>query len=167
MIHGGNRVLPRQDLLRNERAKLARDRTHIAVSQLEPRPRKRVCELIRMLVEAPGNFFVSRVEPQGQVRGQHGWRMTLGWIVCIRHRTVACTIFRCPLMRPGRALRQFPFVAEQVREEVIAPLRRRRGPNDFQAAADSVSTKTFAKFILPSKTLILDVGTFWLGAYIF
>src|ERR1700693_2658490 len=69
-------------------------------------------------------------------------------------------------MRTRRALRQFPIVAEQVREEVIAPLRRRRGPNDFQAAADSVTTKTFAKFILPSETLILDVGTFWLGAYI-
>src|SRR6202795_3227725 len=92
--------------------------------------------------------------------------MTLCWIVCIRHRTVACAIFRCPLMRTGRALRQFPIVAEQDREEVIAPLRRRRGPNDFQAAADSVTTTTFAKFILPSETLLLDVSTFWLGAYI-
>src|ERR1700723_4105275 len=86
--------------------------------------------------------------------------------MCIRHRSAACAIFRCPLMPPSRALFQFPFVAEQVREEVIAPLRRRSRPNDFQAAADSVTTKTFAKFILPSKTLILDVGTFWLGAYI-
>src|SRR6202047_116230 len=86
--------------------------------------------------------------------------------MCIRHRSVACAIFRCPLMRTSRALCQFPFVAEQVREEVIAPLRRRPAPNAFQAAADSVTTKTFAKFILPSETLILDVGTFWLGAYI-
>ena len=53
MIHGGNRVLPEQRLLRNERAKVARDRPHVAVRQLEPRPRERVCELIRMLVEAP------------------------------------------------------------------------------------------------------------------
>ena len=30
-------------------------------------------------------------------------------------------------MRPGRALRQFPFVAEQVTEEVVAPLRWRSG----------------------------------------
>src|ERR1700735_2760588 len=86
--------------------------------------------------------------------------------MCIRHRSVACAIFRCPLMRTSRALCQFPFVAKQVREEVIAPLRRRRGPNDFQAAADSVTTKTFAKFILPSKPLILDGSTFWLGPYI-
>src|ERR1035441_3893085 len=92
--------------------------------------------------------------------------MTLRRIVRIRHRTVACAIFRRPLMRTGRTLRQFPFVAEQVREEVVAPLRRRRGPSDFQTATDGVTTKTFAKFILPSEALILDVGTFWFGAYI-
>ena len=38
----------------------------------------------------------------------------------IGHRTIACTIFRCPLMCSGRTLRQFPFVAEQVGEEVGA-----------------------------------------------
>src|ERR1022692_2772043 len=92
--------------------------------------------------------------------------MTLRRIVRIRHRTVPSAIFRCPLMRTGRTLRQFPFVAEQVAEEVVAPLRRRRGPNDFQTATDSVTTKTFAKFILPSEALILDVGTFWFGSYI-
>ena len=53
MIHGGDRVLPQQRLLRNERAEITRDRAHVAVRQLEPRPGKRVCELIRILVEAP------------------------------------------------------------------------------------------------------------------
>src|ERR1700687_4791014 len=67
-------------------------------------------------------------------------------------------------MRTGRALGQFPFVAEQVGEEVGAPLRRRLGPNNFEAAADGVSTKTFTKFILPSQALVLNVGTFWFGA---
>ena len=61
-------------------------------------------------------------------------------------------------MRAGRALRQFPFVGEQIREEVVAPLRRRRRPNYFQAAADRVATMTFAELILPPKALILDVG---------
>src|ERR1700730_10350274 len=82
----------------------------------------------------------------------------------IRHRTVASTISRCPLMRPGRALGQFPFVAEQVREEVVAPLRRRRGPNDFQAAADCVATLARAKLALPTETLLLDAGGFRLCA---
>src|ERR1039458_1306806 len=81
----------------------------------------------------------------------------------IRHRTGACTIFRRPLMRSGRALGQFPFVAEQVREEVVAPLRRRRGPSNFQSAADGVGTATLAKFILPSEALLLNAGAFWFG----
>src|SRR5216684_671673 len=85
--------------------------------------------------------------------------------MCIRHRSVACAIFRCPLMRTGRTLRQFPFVAEQVREEVVAPLRRRRGPNDFQAAADRVSAFARAKFALPAETLLFDAGGFWLRAH--
>ena len=68
MIHGGDRVLPEQRLLRNERAEIARDRAHVAVRQLEPRPGERVRELIRMLVEAPRNLFVGRVEPQARGR---------------------------------------------------------------------------------------------------
>ena len=40
------------------------------------------------------------------------------------------------------------------------------GPSDFQAAADGVSTKTFAKFILPPEALVLNVGTFWFGAHV-
>src|ERR1700722_16346595 len=69
-------------------------------------------------------------------------------------------------MRPSRTLGQFPFVAEQVGEEVVAPLRRRRGPSNFQAAANGVSPKTFAKFILPPEALILDLGTFWFVTHI-
>src|ERR1700722_14404984 len=62
MIPCGNRILPHQSLLRNERAQVTHDRTHVAVRQLEPRASERVCELIRMLVETPGNLFVSRIE---------------------------------------------------------------------------------------------------------
>src|SRR5271168_1755417 len=87
-------------------------------------------------------------------------------IVRIRHRAVAFAILRFPLMCTGRTLRQFPFVVEQVGEEVVAPLRWRRRPSDFQAAADRVTTVTFAKFILPSEALILDVGSFWVVAHI-
>src|ERR1700689_2375987 len=92
--------------------------------------------------------------------------MTLRGIVRIRHCAVACAIFRCPLMRTGWTFRQLPFIAEQVGEEVVAPFRRRRGPNDLQTAADGVSTMSFAKFILPSEALILNVGTFWFVAHI-
>src|SRR5580704_7524777 len=69
-------------------------------------------------------------------------------------------------MRSSGTLRQLPFVAEQVGEEVVAPLRWRRGPNYFEAAADRVTTMAFAKFILPPEALILNVGAFWFVAHI-
>src|SRR6185312_13358939 len=84
----------------------------------------------------------------------------------VRHGAVARTIFWGPLVRTGRALSQFPVVFEQVVEKVVAPLRRRGGPGDFQAAADGVSAKTLTEFVLPSQALVLNVGTFWFGAYI-
>ena len=160
MIHGGDRVLPDQRLLRNERAEIAHDRAHVAVRQLEPRPGKGVRELIRMLVEAPRDFFVSRVEPQGEVGGQHGGRVTLRRVERIRHRTGACAVLRRPLIRAGRALGQLPFVAEQVPEEVVAPLRRRRGPDDFEAAGDRVGALARAECVLPAEALMLDVRAF-------
>src|SRR5450830_767338 len=73
-------------------------------------------------------------------------------------------MLRFPLMRTGRALGQFPFVAEQVPEEVVAPLRWRRGPDDFQAAADRVTAFAAAIGVLPAEALLLDAGGFRLGA---
>ena len=68
-------------------------------------------------------------------------------------------MLRFPLMRTGRALRQFPFVAEQVPEEVVAPLRWRGGPDDFQAAADRIGAFAAAKGVLPTEALLFDAGT--------
>src|SRR5512137_1095243 len=69
-----------------------------------------------------------------------------------------------PLMRTGRALGQFPFVAEQVPEEVVAPLRWRRGPDDFQAAADRVTPFAAAKGVFPAEALLFDAGALGFGA---
>ena len=63
-------------------------------------------------------------------------------------------------MRTGRALRQLPFVAEQVPEEIVAPLRWRGGPGYFEAAADCVAAFTGAKAALPAEALLLDAGSF-------
>jgi hypothetical protein len=53
MIDCGDGVLPRQFLLRNERAEITHDRAHVAVRELVPGPGERIRELIRILVEAP------------------------------------------------------------------------------------------------------------------
>src|SRR5512138_245131 len=88
--------------------------------------------------------------------------MTLRTVVGIRNRTGACATLRLPLMRTGRALRQFPLVAEQDPKEVVAPLRWRVGPSDLQAAGDTVTPFAGAEAALPAEALLLDAGRFGL-----
>src|SRR5262245_2748565 len=84
----------------------------------------------------------------------------------MRHGTGAGAVLGLPLMRASRALREFPLVAEQVLEVVVAPLRGRRGPGDFQAAGDRVSAYTCTEFVFPAKALLGDVGRFGIRATI-
>src|SRR5258708_36030886 len=70
-------------------------------------------------------------------------------------------------MRAGWTLRQFPFIFEQVLEEVIAPLGRRRSPDYFQAAADRITAFARLELALPAESLLLDTGGFRLWAYQF
>ena len=49
-----------------------------------------------------------------------------------------------------RELGQFPLVTKQVREEIVAPLGRRLGPRDFEAAADRIAARARAKRARPA-----------------
>ncbi len=102
MIDRRNGVLPDQLLRRDLRAEIACARAHVAVGELEPRAGKRVRELIRMRVEAPGDLLVGRIEPQREVRDQHGRRVTFRRVKGIRNR--GDVAFRFELKRTGRAL---------------------------------------------------------------
>src|SRR5271170_6625677 len=104
MIHRRDGVLPGQRLLRHERAEVTYDRAHVTVGELEPRAGKRVRELVRMLVEAPGDLPVDRIEPHREIRDQHGWRVTFRRVEGIRNR--GGVAFRLKLISTGRALRQ-------------------------------------------------------------
>src|SRR5690606_2135285 len=53
--------------------------------------------------------------------------------------------------------------AEEVPEEVVAPLGRRRRPGDFEARADRVAALAGAELVVPAKALRLDAGGFGLG----
>ncbi len=68
-------------------------------------------------------------------------------------------------MRARRALRQLPVVAEQVLEEVVAPLRGRGGPRDLQAAGDRVPAFARAEDAPPAEALLLDARRFRLGPH--
>ncbi len=86
VIHRGDRVLPDELFRGNLRAEIACARAHVAVRQLEPRPGERVGELVGILQEAPRDLFVSRVEPQREVGGQHRRQALLRRIVRIGDR---------------------------------------------------------------------------------
>ncbi len=163
MIDGGNRVLPDQRFLRHQLAAIAHDRPHVAVGELEPGAGKSVRELVRMLVEAPRDLLVSRVETQREVRGQHGRNMLLRLVIRVGNRGLGA--LRFPLLRAGRALGQLPFVLEQVIEEVVAPFRRRLRPGHFRAAGDGVGAEAAAMLAPPAEALILERRAFRLGAH--
>ncbi len=81
----------------------------------------------------------------------------------MRDRARTGAVLRLPLMGTGRALRQLPFVAEEVFEEAVAPLRGRGGPGDFQAAGDRVAPLAGAEAVLPAEPLLLQARRFRLG----
>ena len=68
-----------------------------------------------------------------------------------------------PLPSAGRALCQFPLVAEQHVEIVHVPLDRIRRPGPFQAAGDRVIPLAAAEAADPAKALLFDAGAFRLG----
>src|SRR5262249_47317001 len=97
-------------------------------------------------------------ESQGQIRRQHVRRDLLRLVVCRRHGALACAVFRLPLLRTRRARRQLPLVLEEVLEEVVAPLRWRRRPGDFETAGDRVSSHAGLIAALPAEALLFEVA---------
>src|SRR5688572_30053694 len=76
----------------------------------------------------------------------------------VRHCVRTGTTLGRPLVRAGGALGQLPLVAEQVPEKVVAPLRRRCAPGDFDAAGDRVGALARAELVLPAEALLRDAG---------
>src|SRR5947207_8645576 len=88
--------------------------------------------------------------------------MLLRFIVGVRD--AGFRTLRLPLRHTGWALRQLPFVFEQVLEEVVAPFRRRLRPGNFRAAGDGVGSEARAMLALPAEALILEGAGFRLRA---
>ena len=160
VIHRGDRVLPDELLGRHLGPEIAGAWAHVAVGQLEPGAGEGVGELVGILEEAPRDLLVGGVEAQGEVGGQHGRRDALRRVVGVGDGARARAVLRLPLVGAGRALGQLPFVAEQVLEEVVAPLRRRGGPGDLQAAGDRVGALAGAEAVPPAEALRLQAGGF-------
>ena len=161
-----HRVLPDQLLGRNLRAEVAGARAHVAVRQLEPGAGEGVGELVGILEEAARDLLVGRVEAQRRGR----WSASSARCVfdgsCASGTVPApAPSFGYPLVRAGGALRQLPLEAEQVLEVIVAPLRRRRGPGDLEAAGDGVAALAPAEAALPALALRLETRGLGLGAH--
>ena len=149
---------------RHERAEVALDRAHVAVRQLEPRPREGVRELVRVLQEAPRDRLVDRVDAQREVGGQHRRRPHQRAVLGVGHGVRAAAVLRLPLVGAGRALRQLPLVAEEVLEVGVVPGGRGGVPGDLEAAGDRVAAVAAAEALLPAQALLLERGALGLRA---
>src|SRR5262249_43020855 len=105
-------------------------------------------------------------EAEREVGGQIVRSDLLRLVVRIRHRAPARPTLRLPLVRTGRALGQLPLVAEQLLEEVVAPLGRCRGPGELEAAGDRVSREPGAEAVPPADALVFDVPTLGIRAHV-
>src|SRR5215472_11045306 len=137
MVYRGNRVLPDQGLLRNQRAEITRDRAHVAVRELEPGAGERISELIRVFVEPPRDLLICRIEAQREIGGQHRGHALLP---IERARYGCLAILGLPLFRSRRTGCQFPLVFEQILEKQVAPLGWRLRPDDFRTAGDGIGS---------------------------
>ena len=78
------------------------------------------------------------METQGEVSvtsGEHGRSLPFRGIEGVGNN-IGC-VLGDPLVRAGWAFRELPFVAEEVVEVVVGPLRARLSPRDFQSAGYS------------------------------
>ena len=90
MIDWRNRVLPNLRLLGNERAEVSRDRSHVAMGQLVPCLRERICELIEDSRKSALKFF--RKQGRTAKRGQ--------WSASTARDALTCHTDPAPYRRP-------------------------------------------------------------------
>src|SRR5665213_1040030 len=90
--------------------------------------------------------------------------MTLRRNVSVRNGVRRGASFGLPLVSAGRALAQFPLVAEESLEKAVVPFDWSRCPRAFKTAGDGVGSDTGAKTVAPAKPLLLDRCAFRLSA---
>src|SRR5688572_25436212 len=66
-----------------------------------------------------------------------------------------------PLLHTGGAFFQFPFILEQVIEEMVAPFGWRLRPGHFRTTRYGVATNACAVLAFPAEPLIFNRRSFW------
>ena len=115
-------------------------------------------------MEAARDRLVDRVHAHRHVGGGHDDRHALRRVFRIGRHVLLGKILGRPLPCPGRALDQFPFVAEEHVEVAVVPLRRVRRPGAFDATGDRIAPLAAAESADPAKPHLLERRGFRLGA---
>jgi hypothetical protein len=140
LLHGGQRILPNQHFGRHFGAQIACHRTHVAVGELVPCAGEGIGKLIGIARENAWRFFRIRGQIAGQVRGEHRSAHAANWGRA--HRAPSCTACHvsAPLLRTSGTFGQFPFVAEEMLEEVklLLHLVWCFRPSTFEATRDRI-----------------------------
>ncbi len=80
------------------------------------------------------------------------------------HHVLVGDVLGRPLIGAGRALREFPLVAEQHVEVAVVPLGRRRRPSPLEARGDGVVALARAEAGVPAQALLFEGSRLGLGA---
>ncbi len=112
MINLGDGILPQKLLIRDLPPEEALWGTHVTVGQLVPGLREGLLELVRMLVESFRYLSVIGILLERQIRREHHRGLTPRRIVGIGCGSLGLLVLRCPLVRAGWTLIEFPVVAE-------------------------------------------------------
>ena len=153
VVNGGHWVLPQLRLGRHHGAQTAHVRAHVAMGQLVPGTRERICELIGVLEEPPRNDLVGRVRTNCHVGGGHHGRVRPRGVVRVGHRARGRAILGSPLVSACGAGGQLPLIAEQDLKVRVVPGDRCAGPRTLDAARNGVDTAAGAHGVVPAEAL--------------
>ncbi|CSH32924.1 Uncharacterised protein [Shigella sonnei] len=116
--------------------------------QFEPGTGKGFVERLRIVEETTRDLLELRIKTQRQVGHQHRRFTFLRRIEWIRDN-FRC-VYRFELDCASRTAGLYPLIFEQVFEEIVAPLGRRLGPDNFQTRGNGICANAAAVSARPA-----------------
>ena len=132
------------------------------MKELEPRPGEGLSECLGVVMEVLGDLPVFWIPDHGHVSGgHHGWDPDRG-VFGVRCHIGLFLIRWCPLVSARWALFQYPrvLVLEEHLEVSVVPLDWVRGPGPLYAAGYRIPADAGLVVTGPTKTLLLERGSF-------
>ena len=132
------------------------------MKELEPRPGEGLSECLGVVMEVLGDLPVFWIPDHGHVSGGHHGRDPDRGVFGVRCHIGLFLIRWCPLVSARWALFQYPrvLVLEEHLEVSVVPLDWVRGPGPLYAAGYRIPADAGLVVTGPTKTLLLERGSF-------